>query len=142
MPIQLTVEMRERISRAVEDRLPVIVASVDPEGQPSIAFYGSTQVYSDDQLAIWVRDRERSGLLKRLPTSPRMALLYRNPAERIGWQFHGRAHAEEDADVCQVVYDAAPQGERDADPEMQGIAVIVDVDRVVQRGEVIMSRDD
>ena len=71
-----------------------------------------------------------------------MAFLYRNPAERIGWQIYGRAHIDEDPEVMQTVYDAAPQGERDADPEMQGIAVIVDVDRVIQRGEVIMSRDD
>ena len=141
MPIQLTDEMRERIGSAVDDRLPVISASVNAEGQPSIAFYGSTQVYSGDQLAIWVRNRERSGLLKRLPDSPRMALLYRNPAERIGWQFHGRAHIEDDAAVCQAVYDAAPEGERNADPEMLGIAVIIDVDSVIQRGEVIMSRD-
>lgn len=142
MPIQLTDEMREHIGNAVDNRMPVISASVDAEGQPSIAFYGSTQVYSDDQLAIWVRNRERSGLLKRLPDSPRMAFLYRNTAERIGWQFHGRAHIEDDAEVCQRVYDAAPEGERNADPEMQGIAVIIDVDKVIQRGEVIMSRDD
>jgi predicted pyridoxine 5'-phosphate oxidase superfamily flavin-nucleotide-binding protein len=134
MPIHLTDEMREHIGNAVENRMPVISASVDAEGQPSIAFYGSTQVYSDDQLAIWVRNR--------IPDSPRMAVLYRNPAERLGWQFHGRAHIEDDAEICQHVYDAAPEGERNADPEMQGIAVIIDVDRVIMRGEVIMSRDD
>ncbi len=142
MPIKLTDEMRERIGNAVDDRMPVITASVDGEGQPSMAFYGSAQVYSDDQLAIWVRNREGSGLLKRLPVSPRMAFLYRNPAERIGWQFHGRAYIEDDPAVCQAVYDAAPEGERNADPEMKGIAVIVNVDRVIMRGEVIMSRDD
>lgn len=141
MPIQLTDEMRERIGSAVNDRLPVISASVDAEGQPSLAFYGSTQVYSEHQLAIWVRSRERSGLLQRIPSNPHMAFLYRNPAERVGWQFHGRARIDGDPAICQAVYDAAPEGERAADPEMKGIAVIIDVDSVIQRGEVIMARD-
>jgi hypothetical protein len=137
--IELTDEMRERIGKALDDGFPVVTSSVNPDGQPTISFYGSTQVFSSDQLAIWVRARE-GGLVDRIPHNPRMAFLYRNPTERIGWQFHGRAQLVEDPETARQIYDNAPQREQDADPDRQGRAILIDVDKVVARGEVLMER--
>ena len=138
--IELTEEMRERIGGALMEGNPVIAASVEANGQPTIAFYGTAQVYSADQLAIWVKNPE-AGLLKRLPTSSRMAFLYRNPQRRIGWQFHGRARVAADPEVRATVFANAPELERQQDPEQLGTAVLIDIDRVIARGQTLMERD-
>src|SRR5690606_14488523 len=54
--IQLTDEMKTAINNALVDGVPIIISSVDATGQPSISLRGSTQAFSDSQLAIWVRD--------------------------------------------------------------------------------------
>jgi predicted pyridoxine 5'-phosphate oxidase superfamily flavin-nucleotide-binding protein len=137
--IELTDQMRDLIARALDDKLPVIATSVDSDGQPTIAFYGSTQVHSVEQLAIWVRN-PNAGLLGRLGENPRMAFMYRNPPEQIGWLFHGRARRLDVGEESQRVYDNAHQLEKDRDPDQGGVAVVIDVDRVIARGEVLMER--
>ena len=131
--------MRTALESALTDRLPVIAAYVDGDGQPSISLRGTTQVYSDDQLAIWVRNPD-GGLLRGIAANPNIALLYRNPAERIGWQFHGRARRDDDEQLRDTVYDNSPEFERNQDPDRKGVAVIIDIDRVIARGEVLMER--
>ncbi len=137
--IELTEEMRTAVGNALEDKLPMIASSVGEDGQPTLSFYGSIHVHSADQLAIWVRT-PTAGLLGRIPSNSHMALLYRNPAAQLGWQFHGRARQIEDGDEARRVYDESPQIERDKDADRLGRAVIIDVDRVIARGAVIMER--
>jgi hypothetical protein len=137
--IELTDEMREKIGNALDDGFPVVTSSVNPDGQPTISFYGSTQVFSSDQLAIWVRARP-GGLTDRIQQNPKMAFLYRNPTERLGWQLHGRAHLVEDPEIARQVYDNSPERERNSDPDRDGHAILIDIDRVVSRGEVLMER--
>ena len=138
--IELTDEMKAAINNALMDRMSVVVAYVDAEGQPQLSFRGSTQAYSDDQLAIWNRNPE-GGMQRGIRTNPKVALLYRNPQERVGWQFHGRARVVDDDEVRQTVYDNAPELERNFDPERKGDAVVIDIDRVISRGQVLMERD-
>ena len=138
--IELTDEMRERIARALDDGCPVIAASVDGDGQPKISFYGSTHVFSGDQLAIWVRSPE-SGVLRRLASNPRMALLYRNSKEKVAWQFFGRGRVVTDPELRDRVYAGAHEIERALDPDRKGVAVIVDLDRVTGRGGLDMRRE-
>ena len=138
--IELTDEMRERISSALMDGFPVVAASVEPDGYPKLSFYGSTQVYSDDQLAIWHRKPE-GGLIDRLDDNPRLAFMYRHSTDRTFWQFFGRGHVDDDPAVRERVYDAMPEIEKMLDPDKKGRAIIIDVDRVVGRG-LDMRRDD
>lgn len=137
--IKLTDEMREALANALADRAPVILAYVATDGQPNVSFRGTTQVYSDDQIAIWARNPE-GGLLRGIAANPKIALLYRNPETRIAWQFQGRARLEEDEQVRRTVYENSPEVERNADPERKGKAILLDVDRVIQRGQAIMER--
>ena len=114
--IELTDEMKTAVDNAIVDGLPIMVAYVDPDGQPSLSFRGSTQAYSDEQLAIWVRNPE-GGILKGILTNPKLALMYRNREKRLAWTFHGEARRDDDAQVRQQVYDNSPEVERNADPE-------------------------
>ena len=138
--IELTDEMRQAINNALADRVPMVVAYVDAQGQPNLSFRGSTQVYSDDQLAMWIRNLN-GGLLREIAAHPKLALLYRNPQTRLSWQFQGRAHIDDDPKVRETVYDSSPEGERNLDPERGGKAVIIDIDRVIQRNQVVMERE-
>jgi predicted pyridoxine 5'-phosphate oxidase superfamily flavin-nucleotide-binding protein len=138
--IVLTEEMKRAVNAALEEGHPVISGSVDAEGQPSLMFIGSTQVYDDDQLAVWVRNPE-GGFLRRITANPRVAMLYRNPAERVAWQFHGRARVVEDQQARDTIYESANKIEQDRDPERLGVAVVIDLDRVIERGAVLMERE-
>lgn len=137
--IEITAEMREAINGAFNDRVPVVVSYVDGDGQPSVSLRGSTQVYGSDQLSIWVRN-PNGGLLPGIAAHPKLALLYRNLGARLSWQFHGRARRDDSEQVRKAVYDNAPEGERNLDPEQKGVAVIIDLDRVIAAGEVLMER--
>lgn len=135
--IELTDQMFKLIESALADQMPVIASSVDDQGQPTISFYGSAQVHSPDQLAIWVRNPD-AGLLNRIPSNPRMAFLYRNPGEKLSWQFYGRARVLKDGKESQRIYDRSPEPERNRDPERLGCAVVIDIDHVTARGETLM----
>jgi len=130
--IELTDEMRERLSSALADGYPVTAASIDPSGYPKLSFFGSAQVFSNDQLAVWHRKPE-GGLLDRIVDHPHMSFLYRHGGDRTSWQFYGRAHVDDSDETRRRVYDAMPEIERLLDPERKGRAVIVDVDRVTGR---------
>jgi hypothetical protein len=131
--IELSDEMQKRLANALSDGCPVVAASVDEEGLPTLAFYGSTQVLSTDQLAIWVRD-PNAGLLRRIGTNPHMAFIYRNGPDRVFWRFQGRARLVDDPAVAAVVYEHSPEPERNLDPDRLGRAIVIDVDRVAGRG--------
>ncbi|CAA9244321.1 MAG: hypothetical protein AVDCRST_MAG50-1877 [uncultured Acidimicrobiales bacterium] len=136
--IELTEEMRTRLSSALKDGYPVIAASVEPNGAPKLSFYGSTHVHGADSLAIWVRNPE-SGILDRLQANPHMSFLYRNPAERLRWVFDGRARVVDDPQEAAAIYDAIPDFEKTTDPERKGRAVVIDLDKVSGR-DLLMER--
>lgn len=131
--IELNDEMRDHLARALVDGTPVVAASVDAEGQPKLSFYGSTHVHSTDQLAIWVRNPE-SSVLARLATNPRMTFLYVNRQAGKAWQFFGRARVVVEPGERDRVYEAIPEVEKMFDPDRNGCAVIIDVDRVTGPG--------
>lgn len=136
--IELTDEMRERLASALADGNPVVAASIEPDGYPKISFYGSAQVFSSDQLAVWHRSPD-SGLLKRLDASPKIAFMYR-AKDRVFWQFYGRARVSDDPEVRDKVFDSMPDIEKMFDQDRKGKAVLIDVDRVVGR-DLDMRRD-
>jgi len=127
--LALTDEIREAVNGALANGTPVVLSYVDAQGAPHLSFRGSTHVYGDDQLAIWVRDPE-GGLLRAIEANPRVALLYRDPGTRRSYQFAGRARAERDPSVAERVYAGAPELERNLDAQRRGAPVIVDLDRV------------
>ena len=139
MPIQLTEDLKTAINNARADGFPMLIASVDATDQPSMSIRGSLQTYGDDSLAIWVRNQD-GGLLASVSKNPLVALMYRNPETRLAFQMHGEARRVDDEAVRQRVYEAAPEVERNADAERKGTALVIDLIRVIQRGQVLMER--
>ena len=140
MPIELTDQMRTLLASALADGYPAVIAMVDPEGQPNITFRGTLQVVSTDQLGMWSR-RGDGALVQAIAHNPKVEVLYRNAAERVSWRWQGRARLVDDPVLATRLFEESPEVERNMDPERNGTAVVIDVDRVIQRGAVVMSRE-
>ena len=130
--LKLTDEMKTAVNGALLNRTPMVFAYVDADGQPSLSFRGTTQAFSDDQLAVWVRNPE-GGLLAALAGNNRFSLLYRNAETRTTLQFKGQGHMDDTEAVRQTVYDNAPESEQAADKERKGRVLIIDLDSVEGR---------
>jgi pyridoxamine 5'-phosphate oxidase-like protein len=130
------------VNSALANNTPMIVAYTDEQGAPNLSLRGSTQVFSDNQLSIWVR-HANGGMANALKKNPRMALMYRDPPARTNLTFEGRAHFETDEGVRNRVFDLVPEVEQKHDPGRIGAALIIDVDRLggnTPRGGVRMVR--
>jgi predicted pyridoxine 5'-phosphate oxidase superfamily flavin-nucleotide-binding protein len=112
--MKLTDEIKDAVDNALANRTPIMVAYVDEDGQPSLSFRGSTQAYSDNQLAIWVRNPE-GGLQKALDRNNRITLFYRDPEKRMTLQFRASPPSRTTIYAGQVT--SAPEVERNADRE-------------------------
>lgn len=140
MAVELTEEFKTAIDNAFTDGFPIIWTSVTANGQPSLSFFGTTQTYSEHEIAIWMRTTNR-GFLARIEENPKVAMMYRNAPARLTFQIHGEARRVDDPAVKKHVYENSPEVERNADPDRLGTAVIVDITRVIQRGAIVMSRE-
>jgi len=128
MAIALDDEITGIINGALAAATPMVVASVDAEGRPRLTFRGSVQTYSADQLGFWARNAEGS-TMEAIAANPNVALMYRDPAQRVILQFAGRARVVEGAERDQV-YQQAPEFEQKADPDKKGVGVVIDLDKV------------
>ena len=117
------------VNGALEHGTPVLLAYVDQNSQARLSFRGSAQVYSPDQLAVWVRNPE-GGLQAALANNPQLTLMYRDPPTRTTIFFYGRGRIESDQAIRDHVYDASPEGERRADSDKKGLPLIIDLDQV------------
>ena len=130
--LKLSSALKETVNTALERGRMLSVAYVSPEGQPELSFRGSVQAYSDNQLAIWVRNPE-GGILKAVTSGrPHIALLY----GELGAQskafvtFRGRGRVESSESVRRKVFDDSPTIERDMDKDRKGVALLIDLDSV------------
>lgn len=140
MAVSLTEEMQQAINNAFVDGFPIVWATAGADQQPVIGFFGTTQAYSDHEIAVWMRTPER-GFLGRIAENPKATMLYRNTETRLSFQIHVEARRVDDEGVKKTVWSNAAEREREQDPEMKGTAVVAEIVRVIQRGEVIMERD-
>jgi hypothetical protein len=129
--LKLTSEIQHAVNTAFGTGKPLAVAYVDERGAPQLSYRGSTQAYSDSQLAIWVRNPE-GGMLAAVRKNPAVSLIYGNfdPNNRGFMTFRGRAHVENGADARRLVYERAHEIERSRDPERKGVPLIIDLDSV------------
>lgn len=127
--ITLDDDIRTRITKAIDDLIPVTVSYIDTRGKPHIAFYGSTHVYSQRQLAIWVRNPQGE-LPQTITKQPHVAAIYGNIKDRVYITFEGRARLAHDANERARVYEGMHALEQKFDAERKGVAILVDLDRV------------
>jgi hypothetical protein len=129
--LKLSAEMKKAVDTAFESLKPIVVSYVDENGAPQLSFRGSTQAYSDTQLAIWVRNPE-GRILSATRKNPAVSLIYGNfdPNARGFMVFRGRARVGSSEQERREVYEQAPEGERKLDKERKGVALIIDLESV------------
>lgn len=140
MPIELTDEMAQAINNALVERMPCLMATASRDGMPDIGYRGSMMAFDKEHLAYWERSKGES--LANLEENPKIVVMYRNPTTRLGWRFYGTATIHRDGDLRQQVMERVVQFELDQDPERQGYAIVIRVDRVRARNDTIMVRDE
>jgi hypothetical protein len=118
--------VRGIINGALANGTPIVVAYTDEDGQPSLSLRGSTQVYSDTQLCIWVRNAD-GGIVKTMARNPRISMLYRDSKLRTTLVIQGRGHVETDPAIRERVFLLSPEVEQNHDPARKGAALIIDV---------------
>ena len=130
-PLRITEAMAAAINGAMDNGTPTVLGYVNEQGQPRLSFRGTTQAYSDDQLAVWAR-YEDAGLPTAIQKNPQVSVVYyaRGAGNLI---FEGRAHIVSEPAVRDLVFDHSPVVEQRADPERRGVAIIIDVDKVSGR---------
>ena len=127
--LRLTPTLKQLIDNALATRHPMLMAYTDESGQPVLSFRGSLQAFSDNQLALWVRNAQ-GGMLRALQRNPKVALMYRDEDTKATYQFQGRARVTTDGSERQRIYEASAAVEQAHDFAQLGVAVIIDLDRV------------
>jgi len=131
-PIDLSSSIAAVVDGSLGRGRAVAIAYVDEDGAPAISYRGSTQVYSNDQLAIWARKQD-SGIAAAIAKNPQVALVFLDPEGDPAYlNIRGRAHVDPSAN--DKVYSSMIQGERDQDPDRNGVAIVIDVDSVAGGG--------
>jgi len=118
--------VRGIINGALANGTPIVVAYTDENGQPVLSLRGSTQVYGDTQLCIWVRNAE-GGIVRNMARNDRVSLLYRDSKLRTTLIMQGRGHVETDPAIRERVFNLAPEVEQNHDPGRKGAALIIDI---------------
>ena len=127
--VQIPVQVRTAINRALANQTPMVLAYVDDDGTPSLSLRGSVQVYNSTQLCLWVRNRN-SGLIRSILANRPLSLLYRSSPSRTTLTIRGRGAVMEDPIVRRRIFELSPEVEQRHDIGMMGAAVIIDVSRI------------
>lgn len=120
--------VRPLINNARLNETPICLAHTDENGNPSLTFRGSIQVWSDTELCAWVRQAGGS-LARSLAKNPTVAMTYRD-GPRAMLLMAGRARIEADEAVRKRVFDLIPEVEQNHDPARKGAAMIIDLERI------------
>ena len=117
--IELSAELRTSLANSMTDRIAVIAAYVDRNGDPHVGFYGSLHAYSDDQLALWARKPD-SELVATLPDHPKIEFVYSDMVNARIYRLGGSARIVTDAVERDRIYDGIHEIEREPRPGPHG----------------------
>ena len=138
--INLTDEMKELLGTALADGMSCLVGTASKDGWPQISPKGSVMVYDQETLAYW--ERSRRSAMENVGENPKVVIYYSNPSTRTRWRFYGTATIHESGPIRDDVMRKTIQAELDRDPERQGVAVLVRIDKVGElSGNILQQRD-
>jgi hypothetical protein len=120
--------IRALIATASTDGHPIVAGSVDPDGQPELAYYGSIQPFEAGRLVLWARPPAH--VADRLSAYPKMSFLYWNRDERVMARLYGTARVVVEPDRRNAIFEVAPERERARDQERDGVAIEVELTRI------------
>lgn len=129
-PIRISEALIRIIDTAEERELPMVFAYIDENKGIRQTFRGSIHVHGEQQLAFWNRD-PKGGFIRALAAGhDSVSMTYRERDTPRLLQFYGRARLVEDEDEKTRVWGGSPELERNLVHGRNGVAVVIDLDRV------------
>ena len=117
-----------------------MLGTASRDGRPQISVKGSVVAYDDQTLAYW--ERAKRTALENVLENPHVVIFYRNPVERLTWRFYGTATIHDSGPVRDEVMGRTVQAEIDRDSDRQGVAVLINVDKITDlSGNIVQQRD-
>lgn len=138
--ISIDGEMRDLINGALSEGMPCFLGTASSSGEPQISMKGSVMVYDQETLAYW--ERTKRSAFDNVGVNPKVVIFYRNPEKRLNWRFHGVATVHESGEVRDAVMSRTVQPELDRDPERQGAAVLVRLDRITELSGNVLQQSE
>jgi hypothetical protein len=132
--LDLNGEIAAAIDGAALRGAALALAYVRDDLSPAVSFRGSTHVHRPTELGLWARKRD-GGLVAAIAERPRVSLVYYGGPGGPGPMFlsiEGRARVA--PEINDEVWAAIIEGERQQDPERNGVAVLIEVDTVAGAG--------
>jgi hypothetical protein len=126
---RISLPVRGAISGALANGTPMVVAYTGADGSPVLSLRGSVVVYSDTQLAIWLRNAT-GGLASVVAERPGLSLLYRDSKTRTTLVVRGRGHIASDPGARDRVFELTPEVEQLHDVGRRGAALVIDVTEI------------
>ena len=130
---KIPAQLHQHINDALYPDTP-LVGTVDADGYPRISYRGSTCVFDDDTIAFW--DRGTGGVPKSIDDGAKVAVLFQKPELRESLlpmagtaRFYGIASVYYDGPIREQVWEKILEEERERDPDKNGFAVLVRVER-------------
>ena len=137
--IELTDEMRRLINQARANETPCVMATSSPDGVPNAGYRGTMMVLDQESLAY--RDRSPLSAVQQLEENPRVIVLFRDPAQDVGWKFRCTAAVYRNGPMFQRVMDGLVAEGLLGDADGTGTAVVLRVDQILTLyGEVLQER--
>jgi hypothetical protein len=118
------------------------VATVLPDGYPQVTMRGSVMVLDDDRLAMW--ERGKGSTTENVEDGSKMTVFFRKPAIRDEGmlpkgavaRFYGTAEIHKSGPIYEDVWRRLIPAEKEKDPDKNGFAVVVNVERALDLGGV------
>ena len=129
LPLAIPQELKTMINNALVERHPILMAYCDVENQPVQTFRGSLQVFSDTQLAMWIRSPE-GAFVKAIEKNPKVSFVYRNEETKATYSFQGKAKVSDSEADREIVYERSAIAEQDHDFAKLGVVVLVDLEKI------------
>jgi hypothetical protein len=105
------------------------MAYCDLENQPVQTFRGSLQVFSDTQLAMWIRSAD-GAFIKAIQKNSKVSFVYRNEDTKATYSLQGKARVSNSENDRDIVYGRSAIAEQDHDFAKLGVVVLVDLEKI------------
>jgi len=119
--------VRTAINGALANGTPIVMGYAGKDGAPVLSLRGSTQVYGDAELCMWVRN-PKGGFVDAARAGQPVSLLYRDSSRRMTLVMSGRASIAE-GPARDRVWSLIPEVEKRHDPPRNGVAVLIKIQR-------------
>jgi hypothetical protein len=137
-PIDL-LEWSDLVYTSASDGAPIVVASAVSGDYPDMSYKGSMMVWDRDHLAWW--EWSRGEQIVAVERSPRVCALYRHTGTKLWLRWYGEAQVLSEGPLREGIMARTNERELANDPDRQGVAVLMRVDRVRKGRQVIQLRE-